>query len=79
MKARKTLVDNATRPEDVDRLIAAFDIAWSAVEKRVGDEAAVSEKLAHLIVSLGNHRPELQPAELAKMAARMLEAPMDRD
>jgi hypothetical protein len=79
MKARKTLVDHATRPEDVDRLLAAFDIAWSAVEKRVGDKATVSEKLAHLIVSLGNHRPELQPAELAKLASRMFEAPPDRD
>ena len=67
MRARQTVVDGAARPEDAKRLLAAFDIAWKAIAPRVGDQAAVSDNLARRLVSIGNYRPELQPADLAKI------------
>ena len=77
MRARQTVVDGAARPEDAKRLLAAFDIAWKAISFRVGDQAAVSDNLA--LVSIGNYRPELQPADLAKIVARLFDAPSDRE
>ena len=79
MRARQTVLDGAARPEDAKRLSAAFDIAWKAISFRVGDQAAVSDNLARRLVSIGNFRPELQPADLAKIVARMFDAPSDRE
>ena len=79
MRAQQTVLDGAARPEDAKRLLAAFDIAWKAISFRVGDQAAVSDNLARRLVSIGNFRPELQPADLAKMVSRMFDARSDRE
>jgi hypothetical protein len=78
MRARQTVSDGAARPEDAKRLLAAFDIAWKAIAPRIGDQAAVSDNLAWRLVTIGNFRPELQPADLAKIVSRMFDAPSDR-
>ena len=79
MHARQIVLGGAARPEDAKRLLAAFDIAWKTISFRVGDHAAVSDNLARRLVSIGNFRPELQPAELAKIASRLFDAPSDRE
>jgi hypothetical protein len=79
MRARQTVVNGAERPEDAKRLLAAFDIAWKAISFRVGDQAAVSDNLARRLVSIGNYRPELQPADLAKIVTSFFDAPSDRE
>ena len=73
MRARQTVSDGAARPEDAKRLLAAFDIAWKAIAPRVGDHA-----LAWRLVTIGNFRPELQPADLAKIVSRMFDTRSDR-
>ena len=79
MRARQTVLDGAARPEDAKRLLAAFDIAWKAISFRVGDQAAVSDNLARRLVTIGNFRPELQPADLAKIVTSFFDAPSDRE
>jgi hypothetical protein len=79
MRARQTVVKGAARPEDAKRLLAAFDIAWKAISFRVADHAAVSDNLARRIVSIGNFRPELKPADLAKIVTSFFDAPGDRE
>ena len=79
MKARQTVIDGAARPEDAKRLLAAFDIAWKVIAPRVADNAAVSDNLARRLVSIGNYRPDLPPADLAKMVSRMFDARSDRE
>ena len=79
MRARQTVVDGAARPEDAKRLLAALDLAWKVIAPRVGDQAAVSDNLARRLVSIGNYRPELQPADLAKIVTSFFDAPSDRE
>jgi hypothetical protein len=79
LRARQTVVEGAARPEDAKRLLAAFDIAWKAISFRVGDQAVVSDNLARRLVSIGNYRPELQPADLAKIVTSFFDAPSDRE
>jgi hypothetical protein len=67
MRARQIVSDGAAGPEDAKRLLAAFDMAWRTIAPRVGDQAVVSENLARRLVTIGNFRPELQPADLAKI------------
>ena len=79
MRARQTIIDGAARREDVKRLLAAFDMAWKAIEPRAADPETVSDNLARRVISIGNARPELRPADLAKIVSRMFEAPREQD
>ena len=78
MEARGIILNTVARAEDAQRLLTAFDMVWKKMEPRAGDPELVGNKLAHILISIGNRRPNLHSAELAKIAARMFEAPSDQ-
>ncbi len=74
---RHTLQNQKTPRDDAIRLSAAFDIVWQALKARVGDNDAVTIRLKVLIAMIASRRPNLQPADLAKIALRTFDTPHD--
>ncbi len=74
---RHTLKNHNTPRDDAIRLSAAFDIVWQALNARVGDNDVVTVRLKSLIAMIASRRPNLQPADLAKIALRTFDTPHD--
>ncbi len=79
IQARRTILAGGSGAKDVKRLLAAFDIAWNAIEPRAGDPETVSDNLSRRLISIGRAHPELPPAELARIVCGFFDAPRDRD
>ena len=79
MEARRLIFEMVARAEDAQRQLVAFEIVWKKVEPRASDPKIVGHKLAHIIISIGHRRPNLPSADLAKIAARMIDAPSDQE
>lgn len=72
-KTPPIIADDAQRTDDIVRLREAFHMAWEKVEARVADGPDFRQRLATLIVTMGNRRHDIDATELAASVARMFE------
>ncbi len=63
---------------DPKRFKEAFAIVWKEFEARIGDPEAVTSRLESLIAMIGSRRPDLNGAEIAKIAKRMFDTSADQ-
>ncbi len=71
MRAQRIIQSGAFAPEDLNRLQAAFDTAWGALQHTIATDDILRsrEMLAIVIVSAGKVS-DLDPEELASFAIR---------
>ncbi len=70
---------SAQRCADISRLRSAYDEVWANLKGRIGDEEGVSERLAALIVAVGNRRPEADASEVARIVERPFHPSRDQE
>lgn len=75
MRARRILQTGAFAPEDVQRLQAAFELAWAELEPAtvIEERGKLRELLATIVVSAGNVSG-LDAQELSVVAVRSFNA-----
>jgi hypothetical protein len=67
-----------TPTTDPKRLKEAFAIVWQEFESRIADPGAVTSRLESLVAMIGSRHPDLNGAEIAKIAKRMFDTSADQ-